>query len=63
MRGRVVVTGLGAVTPYGVGVPAFWDGLFSGRSACRRITRFDPAGYVKQIACEVPGFDPYAHPP
>ncbi len=55
---RVVITGLGAVTPYGVGVPAFFDGLLSGRNTGRRIQRFDPSEYVVQIACEVPDFDP-----
>jgi 3-oxoacyl-[acyl-carrier-protein] synthase II len=57
----VVVTGLGAVSPYGVGVAALWDGLLAGRPTARRITRFDPAGYAVQIACEVPSFDPLAH--
>lgn len=60
---RVVVTGLGAVTPFGVGVGTFFDGLLSGRGTGRRITRFDPSEYSVQIACEVPDFDPYAYLP
>ncbi|MGH8907502.1 MAG: beta-ketoacyl-ACP synthase II [Egibacteraceae bacterium] len=63
MMDAVVVTGLGAVTPYGIGVAAFWDGLLAGRGTARRITRFDPTGYLTQIACEVPDFDPYAFLP
>jgi 3-oxoacyl-[acyl-carrier-protein] synthase II len=58
---QVVVTGLGAVSPYGVGVDALFQGLLAGRSTARRITRFDPTGYAVQIACEVPDFDPFAH--
>jgi 3-oxoacyl-[acyl-carrier-protein] synthase II len=57
----VVVTGLGAVSPYGVGVAALRDGLLAGRATAARITRFDPTGYATQIACEVRDFDPFAH--
>jgi 3-oxoacyl-[acyl-carrier-protein] synthase II len=60
---RVVVTGMGVVSPLGVGVDAFWDGLVQGRSGVRRITRFDPSPYPSQIAGEVPDFDPAAHLP
>ena len=62
-RPDVVVTGLGAVTPYGVGVDAFWDGLVAGRPTAGRISRFDPTGFAVEIACEVPDFDPVAHLP
>ncbi len=55
---RVVVTGLGVVSPFGTGVQPFWDGLSSGRSAVGRITHFDPSGYPCQIAGQVPEFDP-----
>jgi 3-oxoacyl-[acyl-carrier-protein] synthase II len=60
---RVVVTGMGVVSPLGVGIDAFWDGLVHGRSGVRRITRFDPAPYPSQIAGEVPDFDATAHLP
>ncbi|MBL7073670.1 beta-ketoacyl-ACP synthase II [candidate division KSB1 bacterium] len=55
---RVVVTGLGAVTPLGLNVEDFWDGLIHGRSGVDRITRFDPTGFDTQIAAEVKGFCP-----
>ena len=58
MTRRVVVTGLGAVTPLGNDVRSTWEGLTSGRSGIGRITRFDPAAYETQIAGEVKDFDP-----
>ncbi|MBI5167233.1 MAG: beta-ketoacyl-ACP synthase II [candidate division NC10 bacterium] len=58
---RVVVTGLGAVTPIGIGVAAFWEGLLSGQSGIDRITRFDTSNLECQIAGEVKGFDPLAY--
>ena len=58
MKRRVVVTGLGAVSPIGIGVEAFWEALKGGVSGVGRITRFDPAGIGCQIAAEVKGFDP-----
>jgi 3-oxoacyl-[acyl-carrier-protein] synthase II len=54
---RVVVTGLGAVTPLGNDVPSFWDGLINGRSGIRRIESFDPARVPSKIAGEVRDFD------
>lgn len=57
-RHRVVVTGLGAVTPIGIGVSAYWDALLAGKSGAARITAFDPSAYPTQIACEVKDFDP-----
>lgn len=53
---RVVVTGVGAVTPLGIGVDTFWTGLTSGRSGIRTIQGFDPSGLDVRIAGEVPGF-------
>ena len=55
---RVVVTGLGALSPLGIGVPALWEGLVAGRSGVRRIQHFDTDNLVVKIAAEVPDFDP-----
>jgi 3-oxoacyl-[acyl-carrier-protein] synthase II len=60
---RVVVTGMGVVSPLGVGIDAFWDGLIHGRSGVRRITRFDPSPYPSQIAGEIPDFDATSYLP
>ncbi|NNJ10027.1 beta-ketoacyl-ACP synthase II [Chloroflexales bacterium ZM16-3] len=55
---RIVVTGIGVVTPFGVGVEPFWDGLTAGRSAIGRITRFDTSAFPSQIGGEVVDFAP-----
>ena len=55
---RVVVTGLGVVSPLGIGVDFFWKALINGTSGVGRITRFDTTGHGCQIAAEVKGFDP-----
>ena len=55
---RVAITGLGAVSALGVGVPAFWDGLVSGRSGVREITRVQAQELNRPIAAEVPDFEP-----
>ncbi len=57
-RIRVVVTGLGAITPLGLTVDEFWDGLINCRNGINRITQFDPAGFDCQVAGEVKDFDP-----
>ena len=57
-RARVVITGMGAITPLGLSVSEFWGGLTAGRSGIVRITQFDATGFDCQIAGEVPGFDP-----
>jgi len=54
---RVVVTGLGAVTPIGLTTDAFWDGLVSGKSGAGPVTKFDTEGHKTKIACELNGFD------
>jgi 3-oxoacyl-[acyl-carrier-protein] synthase II len=55
---RVVVTGLGALTPVGHDVKTTWENLIAGHSGIARITAFDPANLATQIAAEVKGFDP-----
>jgi 3-oxoacyl-[acyl-carrier-protein] synthase II len=55
---RVVVTGIGAVTPIGDTVNATWDSMLRGRGGIARITRFDPTPYESQMAGEVKDFDP-----
>ena len=55
---RVVVTGLGAVTPLGIGVGSTWEAILAGRSGVGRITKFDPSDFPTTIAAEVKGFVP-----
>ena len=60
MRRRVVVTGLGAVTPVGNDVATTWRALLAGVSGGAIITKFDPSRFKVRFACEVKGFDPLA---
>jgi len=55
---RVVVTGLGALTPLGKTLPEFWDGLQNGVSGCDYIQQFDVSKFKTRFACEVKDFDP-----
>lgn len=55
---RVVVTGLGLISPLGIGVEKSWSGLLQGRSGIRRITQFDASSFATKIAGEVDGFNP-----
>src|SRR6186713_1436565 len=55
---RVVVTGLGALTPLGNTAPEYWNGLINGVSGAAPITRFDASKFKTQFACEVKGFNP-----
>ena len=55
---RVVVTGLGALTPIGNTLPEYWEGLISGTSGAAPITYFDASKFKTQFACELKGFDP-----
>jgi 3-oxoacyl-[acyl-carrier-protein] synthase II len=57
-RKRVVVTGLGLITPLGIGVETSWQNLLSGKSGIRRITSFDASAFPTQIAGEVDSFNP-----
>jgi len=56
-RSRVVVTGIGVVTPIGIGREAFWKGLLEGRNGISRVTLFDPTRFRSQMAGEVKDFD------
>jgi len=56
---RVVVTGLGALTPIGNTLSEYWDGLINGVSGAAPITHFDASKFKTQFACEVKGFDPH----
>ncbi len=60
---RVVVTGLGVVSPVGIGIDAYWDALSRGVSGIRRISRFDASAFASQIAGEVRDFHPLDHLP
>src|SRR3954463_15415871 len=57
-RRRVVVTGLGAVTPLGLDVESTWSSLLAGESGAGEITQFDHTDYPVHFACEVKDFDP-----
>src|SRR3989442_2211257 len=58
---RVVITGVGAVTPIGTAVEGLWAGLVARRSAVRELTRFDPTPFRSRIAAEIPDFRPLDH--
>ena len=55
---RVVVTGMGALTPIGNTLPQFWDGLISGTAGANNITHFDASKFKTKFACEIKGYDP-----
>ncbi len=61
MKRRVVVTGVGVLSPNGVGKEAFWEGMVSGKSGVRRVTSFDVGQFHSQIAAQVVDFDPAAY--
>ena len=60
MTNRVVLTGVGGISPIGSGKDVFWEALLAGKNGIGRITRFDPADCASQIAGEVKDFDPTA---
>src|SRR5688572_8342638 len=60
-RTRVVVTGMGAITPLGLSTADFWDALLAGRSGAAPITAFDASAWETTFACEVKGFDAAAY--
>jgi len=53
---RVVISGIGIVSPVGIGAKAFWQNLLAGQVGVRRIQRFDPSGFPSQVAGEVPAY-------
>jgi 3-oxoacyl-[acyl-carrier-protein] synthase II len=53
---RVVITGIGIISPIGIGTTAFWENLLAGQAGVRRIAQFDPAGFPSRIAGEVPAY-------
>jgi len=61
MNRRVVVTGMGAVTPVGIGVDAFWTSLKAGKCGIDKITRFDPSNARSTLSGEVLDFDPLVY--
>ena len=63
MKERIVVTGMGAVTPIGTGTDEYWENLIGGCCGIRRISSFDASGLAVQVAGEVPDFRPEDHMP
>src|SRR5438132_12983138 len=57
MHRRVVVTGIGAISPNGIGREAFWQATRDGHSGVRRISLYDPSQFAVQVAGEISGFD------
>src|ERR1044071_8636074 len=58
---RVVVTGMGALTPLGNTITEYWENLRNGVSGCDFITLFDASKFKTRFACEIKGFDPVAY--
>src|SRR5437763_7385796 len=56
MNRRVVITGIGVISPIGIGAKAFWENLLAGQVGVRRIARWDPAGFPSQVGGEVPAY-------
>lgn len=60
-RQRVWITGIGVISPIGIGRDAFWAGVHRGSSAVKRIDRFDPSPFRSQVAAQIDDFDPLGH--
>ena len=58
---RVVVTGIGALSPLGNSVPEFWKNLIAGKSGAALITKFDTTKFKTKFACEVKNYNPLDH--
>jgi 3-oxoacyl-[acyl-carrier-protein] synthase II len=56
MSKRVVITGIGIISPIGIGTKAFWENLLAGQVGIKRVTQFDPGGFPCQLAGEVPAY-------
>lgn len=63
MQNRIVITGMGAVTPIGIGVESFWNNLIAGACGIGPIQQFDPANFPVKLAAEVRDFHPEDHLP
>ena len=55
---RIVITGMGAVTPVGIGTDAYWNSIIAGKSGIDTIKSFDPSGLAVQFAGEIKDFNP-----
>ena len=60
---RVVITGLGAISPHGLGAPTFWNALLEGKSSVATLSRFDPSAFPSRVAGQVPAFKTTEHVP
>lgn len=60
-RQRVVITGIGVITPIGIGLQEFWDAMMAGKSGAGPITQYDASLTETKFACEVKGFDPHTY--
>ena len=60
---RVVITGMGVISPVGSSIPEFWESIAAGISGIDRVTHFDPTDFRTQLAGEVKGFEPEAFLP
>ena len=58
---RVVITGIGALTPVGKSAPDFWNGLLSGESGAKNVERFDTNGFATTFATQIDNYDPLKH--
>ncbi|MFZ5823330.1 MAG: beta-ketoacyl synthase N-terminal-like domain-containing protein, partial [Bacillota bacterium] len=58
---RAVITGIGCITPVGIGAGRFWEGVLHGRSRIRKLDRFDASTFRTQVAAQVDDFDPSAY--
>lgn len=58
---RVVITGVGVVSPNGLGVPVFWDSILAGRCVARKVEGFDASHFPTTFACEISGYNPTDH--